>query len=54
MTESFSRIMALLQIHATFVQEAERRLSFVVDMGSEDKDVSVFMAVAEGAFKVGI
>lgn len=52
--ESFKKIRALLQVHATFVQEKERRLAFVVDMGSEEKDVSVLTAVADGAFKVGI
>lgn len=54
MPESIKRIMALLQVHVTFVQEKERRLSFIVDMGSEKKDVSVLTAVADGAFKVGI
>ena len=54
MPEGFERIRALLQIHATFVQEKERRLSFVVDMGSEEKDVLVLTAVADGPFKVGI
>lgn len=54
MPESFKRIRKLLQVHATFVQEKDRRLSFVVDMGSEEKDVSVLTAVADGAFKVGI
>ncbi len=54
MPESIKRIMALLQVHATFVQEKDRRLAFVVDMGTDVKDVSVFSAVADGAFKVGI
>lgn len=53
MPENFERIRRLLQIHATFVQEKERRLTFVVDMGSEEKDVSIFYAIADGAFKVG-
>lgn len=48
------KIMSLLQVHATFVQEPGRRLAFVVDMGSEKKDVSVLTAIADGAFKVGI
>jgi hypothetical protein len=51
--ENFKRIRALLQVHVTFVQEKERRLAFVIDMGSETKDVSVLRAIADGAFKVG-
>ena len=54
MPENLIKIRALLQIHATFVQEMERRLAFVVDMGSDKKDVSVLTATADGAFKVGI
>lgn len=54
MPEGIEKIRALLQTHATFVQEKERRLSFVVDMGSEEKDVSIFTAVADGPFNVGI
>ena len=54
MPESFNKIRALLKVHATFVQEKERRVAFVVDMGSEEKDVSVLTAITDGAFKVGI
>ena len=50
--ERFKKIRALLQIHATFVQFEKQRLAFVVDMGSEKKDVSMLMAAAEGDFKV--
>ncbi|MBN2722060.1 MAG: hypothetical protein JXQ77_04520 [Campylobacterales bacterium] len=44
----------LLQVHVTFVQEKESQHAFVVDMGSEEKDVSMIAAIADGAFKVGI
>ncbi|HEC58714.1 hypothetical protein LCGC14_0982520 [marine sediment metagenome] len=54
MPESINKIMALLQVHATFVQEKERRLSYVIDMGSEEKDVSILTALADGAFIVNI
>lgn len=50
MPENFQRIKSLLRIHATFVQENESRYAFVVDMGSEEKDVSVITAIADGAF----
>lgn len=53
MPEYFQRIKLLLQIHATFVQEEEQgSYVFVVDMGSEEKDVFVITGVAEGGFTV--
>lgn len=54
MPENLQRIRLLLQIHATFVQEKKSQHAFIVDMGSEEKDVSAITAIADGAFKVGI
>ncbi len=53
MPENFQKVKSLLQIHATFVQENKSQHAFVVDMGSEEKDVSVITAIADGAFEVG-
>lgn len=52
MPENFQRVKSLLQIHATFVQTKQSQYAFVVDMGSEEKDVSVITAIADGAFNV--
>lgn len=54
MPENFQRVKFLLQIHATFVQGDNSRYAFVVDMGSEEKDVSVITAIADGPFNVDI
>jgi len=54
MPENFQRVKLLLQIHATFVQTKQLRYAFVVDMGSEEKDVSMMTAIANGEFNVDI
>jgi len=54
MPENFQRVKSLLQIHTTFIQTKQSRYAFVVDMGSEEKDVSVITAIADGAFNVNI
>lgn len=54
MPENFQRVKLLLQIHATFVQDDNSQYAFVVDMGSEEKDVSVITAIADGPFNVDI
>jgi len=48
----FSKIKALLQTHATFVQDAKSRYAFIINMGSEKKTVSVVTGIAEGEFNV--
>lgn len=52
MPEHFQRIKSLLQIHATFVQQKHSRNVYVIDMGSEEKDVSLITAITNGAFYV--
>lgn len=52
MPKYFQKVKSLLQIHATFVQQKHSRHAFVVDMGSEEKDVSMITAIANGAFNV--
>ena len=54
MPEIFQKIKSLLQLHVTFVQNEKSGYAFVIDMGSEEKDVSVITAIANGAFEVGI
>ena len=48
------KIWSLLQRHATFVQDGKSRHVFVINLGSETKNATVFMGIAEGEFRVGI
>ncbi len=50
--KNFQKIKLLLQIHATFVQDKKVRYSFVIDMGSTVKDVSIIAAMADTPFSV--
>lgn len=52
MPEYFQRVKSLLQVHATYVQEKHSIYAFVIDMGSEEKDVSVIIGTANGEFNV--
>jgi hypothetical protein len=54
MPEIFQRVRSLLQLHATFVQDETSGYAFIIDMGSEEKEVSFITAIADSAFEVGI
>jgi len=52
MLENFQKIKLLLQIHATFVQDGKSIHSFIIDMGSESRDVSIIIGYSGGTFKI--
>lgn len=52
MSENFQKIKLLLQIHVTFVKDEKSIDAFVIDMGSQSKDVSLIKALPRSEFKI--